>query len=168
MNAYESLIKQEEAKLTLLRQKMRACEQRIAALKSLAESDDIDDAINNEVAKASSAAFKQASQATDSKAESGSRGQPTLLDTQSPRALRKDSVAPAVLAFLADGEKSLEEIVNELQRVGKPRNRDAMRTALMNWRKKQRWVTNPEPGRYGLSEAGRLAISSQMGEGPGV
>lgn len=58
----------------------------------------------------------------------------------------------------AAGERSLDEIVRELERIGLPRSRDALRTALMNWRRKQGWVTNPKPGRYGLSELGKRVV----------
>ncbi|MBX3700492.1 MAG: hypothetical protein KF903_05775 [Dokdonella sp.] len=149
MDAYKALIEQEEAKLALLKQKVKACEQRIAALRSLGEADDIDAAITSMVVGRASDSAPPAEASQVAPAETG---EPKIIG------LRKDSVAPKVLAFLASGERSLDEIVGELERVGLPRSRDALRTALMNWRKKQGWVTNPQPGRYGLSELGKRAV----------
>ncbi len=150
MDAYKALIEQEEAKLALLKQKVKACEQRIAALRSLGESDDIDAAITSVVA----------GRASPDSAPRPEVSQTVPAETEEPKiiGLRKDSVAPSVLTFLAAGERSLDEIVRELERIGLPRSRDALRTALMNWRRKQGWVTNPKPGRYGLSELGKRVV----------
>lgn len=149
MDAYKALIEQEEAKLALLKEKVKACEQRIAALRSLGEVDDIDAAITSVVAGRASdiVVSQETSQIDPVEAE-----QPKIIG------LRKDSVAPKVLTFLASGERSLDEIVGELERVGLPRSRDALRTTLMNWRKKQGWVTNPQPGRYALSKLGKRVV----------
>ena len=149
MDPYKAIIEQELAKLAVLRQKVKACEDRIAALRSLGESDDIDAAITSLVeARATEAASRPG----------GSDASQQKTDEPQVIGLRKDSAAPKVLAYLAGGDRSLDEIIVELQRLGMPKSRDALRTSLMNWRKKQGWVTNPKAGTYGLSEVGKRLL----------
>lgn len=158
MDAYRDVIEQEQAKLAILKKKVEACEQRIALFKSLAESDDIDVALASAVGRASAPPGDAPGMECGPQQAGGAEGAPVL---------RKESAASDVLSFLAQGEKSLDEVVNHLEHIGRRRSRDYLRTALMNWRKKQGWVVNPRPGRYGLSEKGMLYVSTQKGEGPG-
>ena len=162
MDTYEALIRQEEAKLTLLRQKVAACEQRIAALRTLAQTDDVDDAIASAVGRAAQAS--QAAQlqliAPAVEAAAVSRGD--------GRQVRKDSVVIEVLSFLRGGVKTLDEVEAHLRAKGKVRSRGYLRTALMTWRTSNGWVANPQPGRYGLTDQGVAFVDTNKGEGPGA
>lgn len=172
MNPYEPLIRQEQAKLELLRAKVASCEQRIAALQSLAQSDDVDDALASAVIRASAPATVSPSAltpalgvATGAEAAVESSGSLTMLQDSNAdgRKVRSDSVVLDVLAFLQAGEKSLDEVANHLVAVGKGRSDGYLRTALMNWRVKNGWVLNPHPGRYGLSDAGLSFLTKNSG-----
>jgi hypothetical protein len=162
MNTYEALIRQEEAMLTLLRQKVAACEQRIAALRTLAQTDDVDDAIASAVGKAVQA--RQAAQLPLIAAA----GEPPTAPRGDGRKVRKDSVVIEVLSLLRDGEKSLDQVDEHLRSLGKERSRGYLRTALLTWRASNGWVTNPKPGSYGLTPAGKAFIDAHKGEGPGA
>ncbi|MBK7663761.1 MAG: hypothetical protein IPJ21_09505 [Sterolibacteriaceae bacterium] len=162
MDTYEALIRQEEAKLTLLRQKVVACEQRIAALRTLAQTDDVDDAIATAVGRVVQA--NQASMANvaapAAEAATSARGD--------GRQVRKDSVVIEVLSYLRGGVRTLDEVEDHLKTLGEPRSRGYLRTALMTWRKSNGWVTNPKPGRYGLTDEGTAFVDANKGEGPGA
>lgn len=168
MNTYEALIRQEEAKLNLLRQKAVACEQRIAALRTLAQTDDVDDAIASAVGRAAGqqANLKAASEVPVSaplpSAPVGDGGK------GDGRQVRKDSVVIEVLSFLRDGVKSLDEVDRHLQSLGRARSRGYLRTALMTWRTTNGWVTNPNRGSYGLTNDGVVFVDTNKGEGPGA
>ena len=161
MDTYEALIRQEEAKLTLLRQKVVACEQRIAALRTLAQTDDVDDAIASAVGRAARASQAELQLiAPPVEAAGASRGD--------GRQLRKDSVVLEVLSLLRGGVKTLDEVDAHLRTVGKVRSRGYLRTALMTWRTTNGWVANPQPGRYGLTDQGVAFVDANKGEGLGA
>ena len=166
MDTYEALILQEVAKLTLLRQKVAACEQRIAALKTLAQSDDVDDAIASAVVRAASAR----SPSLGSTVRVPEAAMPAVAPTikGDGRQVRKDSVVIEVLSLLREGVKSLDDVARHLESLGRQRSRGYLRTALMNWRANNGWVENPRPGRYGLTDAGVAFLDANKGESPGA
>ncbi len=160
MDAYQTLIEQEEAKLTLLRQKIAACEQRIAALRTLAQTDDVDDAITTAIGKVPAPPPAVVSELAE--------GREAPVARADGRRVRKDSVVIEVLTFLRTGVKSLDEIEKRLTKIGKTRSRGYLRTALMGWRAKNHWIDNPRPGRYGLSKVGEAFLAAHKGESPGA
>jgi len=162
MDTYEALIRQEEAKLTLLRQKVAACEQRIAALRTLAETDDVDDAIASAVGRA-----VQAGTATQAQLIAPTPGVEPAPRSDG-RQVRKDSVVIEVLSFLRGGVRTMDEVDGHLRSLGKERSRGYLRTALMTWRTKNGWVTNPRPGSFGLAAEGTAFLDANKGEGPGA
>ena len=162
MDTYEALIRQEEAKLTLLRQKVAACEQRIAALRTLAQTDDVDDAIASAVGRAAQAG--EAAQLQLIAAATDAPGAPRA----DGRQVRKDSVVIEVLSFLRGGVRTLDEVDGYLRALGKPRSRGYLRTALMTWRTTNGWVVNPRPGSYGLTSEGTAFVDANKGEGLGA
>ena len=171
MDTYEALIRQEEAKLTLLRQKAVACEQRIAALRTLAQTDDVDDAIASAVGRAAGqqAHLKAASESPASPASAPLPPAPAGDGGKGDgRQVRKDSVVIEVLSFLREGVRSLDEVEQHLQGLGRARSRGYLRTALMTWRTVNGWVTNPKRGSYGLTNDGVVFVDTNKGEGPGA
>ena len=165
MDTYDALIQQDQEKLTLLRQKVAACEQRIAALRTLAQTDDVDDAIATAVGRAMAARslFAQAAPLTFAVPQA-LRDTPAALTGN--RKVRSDSVVIDVLSFLRGGVRTLEEVAVHLESLSLGRSRGYLRTALMNWRVKNGWVNNPQPGRYGLSEVGVAFLDANKGESP--
>lgn len=168
MNSYDELIRQEEAKLTLLRQKVAACEQRIAALRTLAQSDDIDEAVASAVVAAAARErdAQSIAQPPTVPQVGGASGAELPAERGDGRQVRKDSVVIDVLSYLQDGVKSLDEISGHLKHIGRERSRGYLRTALMTWRTKNAWVVNPQPGRYGLSTQGQAFLATNKGESP--
>lgn len=161
MDAYDALIRQEEAKLTLLKRKVADCEQRIAALRTLAKTDDVDDAISTAVGHAIAAQL--AAQPRAAPAPRAGEGVPMVLKGE-PRKVRSDSVVIEVLTLLRDGVKNLDDVEAHLDALGQTRSRGYLRTALMTWRTKNGWVMNPQPGRYGLTPAGVAFLAANKGE----
>lgn len=145
MNPYEELIAKEEAKLKLLRRKIAACEQLIAALRGT-DTDDIDAAIS-----------KQLGQGASSHDSHTSETQPVVQLVPGIR-IRKDSVSPLVLQYLGTEGKSLDDIEAHMTSIGKPTTRGSLRTMLMNLRVKNKLVDSPSAGFYRLSKAGAKAI----------
>ena len=168
MDTYQTLIQQEEAKLTLLRQKVAACEQRIAALRTLAETDDVDDAISSAVVRAAAEAGARVQLIAKPHAPTPAGPRDGGQIRGDGRQVRKDSVVIEVLSLLRTGVKNLDEVEAHLNVLGKQRSRGYLRTALMTWRTTNGWVTNPNPGRYGLTDAGAAFVDTNKGEGLGA
>ncbi|HUW39060.1 MAG TPA: hypothetical protein VMV91_17190 [Rhodocyclaceae bacterium] len=145
MNPYEELIAKEEAKLKLLRKKVAACEQLIAALRGT-DTDDIDAAIAKQIG--------QSAVVQDSHVSNAQQGGPIVAGIRT----RKDSVAPLVLQYLGRDGKTLDEIESYMASIANPTTRGSLRTMLMNLRVKNQLVENPSHGFYKLSEAGAKAI----------
>ena len=163
MDTYEALIRLEEAKLTLLRQKVAACEQRITALRTLAQTDDVDDAIASAVERVAADRGDLAAAPVEVLAPGTA---PPWEAKGDGRKVRSDSVVIDVLSLLRGGVKSLDEVDAHLVSVGRSRSRGYLRTALMNWRVNNGWVQNPQPGRYGLTKVGEAFLDANKGESP--
>lgn len=146
MNPYAELIAKEEAKLELLRKKISACEQLIAALRGT-DADDIDVAI----AKQMGQSMPMVINATPSQALS-----------VSGMRMRKDSTAPQVMQYLGKEGKTLDEIEAHMAAIGRPVSRASLRTMLMNLRKVNNFVDSPKMGFYKLSETGAKAIGLDL------
>lgn len=145
MNPYAELIAKEEAKLVLLRKKVAACEQLIAALRGT-DTDDIDAAIAKQIG--------QSYAAPEGRSKDGKVSAPSV----SGMRIRKDSSAPSVLQYLGKEGKGLDDIESHMKSIGRPVNRGALRTMLMNLRVINGFVDSPKQGFYKLSEAGAKAI----------
>ena len=167
MDTYDALIQQEQAKLALLKQKVAACELRIAALRTLAQTDDVDDAIATAVGRAIAArsATHDATPLQTTVADAPALHTETVALSVG-RKVRSDSIVIEVLSFLRGGVRSLDEVAHHLDYLSHSRSRGYLRTALMNWRVNNGWVLNPHPGRYGLSDAGAAFLDANKGESP--
>lgn len=149
MNPYAELIAKEKVKLELLRKKVAACEQLIAAL-SGTDTDDIDVAIAKQIGQSpSTLGVQEKAMSVSPPSISGMR-------------VRKDSTAPMVLQYLGKDGKSLDEIAAHMESIGKPTSRGSLRTMLMNLRVNNGFVDNPSKGFYKLSEAGAKAIGFDL------
>jgi hypothetical protein len=146
MNPYAELISKEEAKLELLRKKVSACEQLIAALRGT-DADDIDVAI-----------AKQMGQSTPTVINAT----PGQIPSVSGMRMRKDSAAPLVLQYLGKDGKTLDEIESHMASIGRPVSRASLRTMLMNLRKVNKFIDSPKMGFYKLSDAGATAIGLDL------
>ena len=149
MNPYAELIAKEEAKLDLLRKKVAACEQLIAALRGT-DTDDIDAAIARQIGQSSAAQ------------EGNAKGAQLSVPSVSGMRIRKDSSAPSVLQYLGKEGKSLDDIEAHMKSIGRLMSRGTLRTMLMNLRVNNGFVESPQPGFYKLSEAGAKAIGLDL------
>lgn len=149
MNQYAELIAKEEAKLELLRKKVAACEQLIAALRGT-DTDDVDAAISKQIG--------QKSVALDSKTKESQQGAPSIAGMRT----RRDSIAPIVLQYLGMDGKRLDDIEAHMISIGKQTTRGSLRTMLMNLRVNNGFVESPTAGFYKLSKAGAKAIGLDL------
>lgn len=145
MNPYHELIAKEKAKLELLRKKVAACEQLIAALNGT-DTDDIDIAIAKQMGQVSPVPDKQATNA------------PLPLPSITGMRVRKDSISPLVLQYIGKDGRSLDEIETHMKDIGRTASRGALRTMLMNLRVNNGFVESPSKGFYKLSDAGVKAV----------
>ncbi|MBI4937279.1 MAG: hypothetical protein HY846_03525 [Nitrosomonadales bacterium] len=149
MNPYAELISKEEAKLELLRKKVAACEQLIAALRGT-DTDDVDAAISKQIG--------QKSVALDGKTKDSQQSAPVIAGMRT----RKDSIAPLVLQYLGMEGKKLDDIEAYMISIGKQTTRGSLRTMLMNLRVTNGLVESPSAGFYKLSKAGAKAIGLDL------
>lgn len=149
MNPYAELIAKEEAKLELLRKKVAACEQLIAALRGT-DTDDVDAAISKQIG--------QKPIALDGKTKESQQNAPVVAGMRT----RKDSIAPLVLQYLGMEGKKLDDIEAHMISIGKQTTRGSLRTMLMNLRVNNGLVESPSAGFYKLSKAGANAIGLDL------
>lgn len=151
-NSYASLIRQEEAKVALLRAKIAECERRIEVLRSLLSSDDLDAYLQKSVSsEGTGTAPWPFAQPVPTSTSAGfgqpSAGQPFV---EPRRRLSEDVVG--LLRHIGAAGKTLDELEEYCRVWGLSHDRAAIRSLMSSYRIRHGFIDNPKNGFFRLTE----------------
>lgn len=151
-NSYASLIRQEEAKVALLKAKIVECERRIEVLRSLLSSDDLDAYLQKSVSGEGGGMAPWPFAQPGPAIHSVGFGQPTASQSfvEPRRRLSEDVVG--LLRYIGAAGKTLDELEDYCRVWDLSYDRAAIRSLMSSYRIRHGFIDNPKNGFFRLNE----------------